>query len=218
MVFNWFKRLFTKKDTSEFPDRQTDRQTDILVPSELEKDSLQLGFAAGYTGRSIHDINYALERIETMMPSKDWLLVKLEELERRHEEGEERRLKTLLDALESLRLISTKAPEPIKTELLKKIEEVKSKYGITRRINDLIQLVKESGEASFSQLATKMNLSGSGFRTLVKTALERTNQLEKFDMGKKEKWLRYRPQSIPDRQTDVQTQENQTNEQTDKQT
>ena len=71
MVFEWMKRLF-KKDTSL--DRQTNRQTDVLIPEEIEKDSLQLGFAAGYTGRSIHDIHKSLERIETMMPSREWIL------------------------------------------------------------------------------------------------------------------------------------------------
>ena len=206
MVFEWMKRLF-KKDTSL--DRQTNRQTDVLIPEEIEKDSLQLGFAAGYTGRSIHDIHKSLERIETMMPSRDWLLVQFEEQLKRHEEGEERRLYTLLNALESLRSLSSQAPEPLKTELLDKIEEIRSKHIPSKKMIELIQLVKLSGKASFQDLAKKMDLSGSGFRTLVKLTLERTKEIEKFNIDKKNKGLRYTSPSVLDVQTDKQTQETQ---------
>lgn len=206
MVFEWFRRLF-KKDTSL--DRQTDKQTDVYIPPEIEKDSLQLGFAAGYTGRSIHDIHKSLERIETMMPSRDWLLVQLEEQLKRHEEGEERRLQTLLNALESLRSLSLGAPEPLKTQLLDKITEIESKHAPSKKMIELIQLVKLSGQASFKDLAEKMDLSGSGFRTLVKLTLERTKEIEKFNIDKKTKGLRYKT-TISDVQTDKQTQEDHT--------
>ncbi|MBI2005497.1 MAG: hypothetical protein HYS80_01920 [Candidatus Aenigmarchaeota archaeon] len=207
-----FKRLF----------RQTDRQTDELmkkdgsnlVPSELEKDSLQLGFAAGYTGRSIHDINSTLNRIETMMPSKDWLLIELENQSKRLEEGDYSRLQVILEALGSLRSLSGQVSEPLKTQFLAKIDTVESKFEPSRRMKELIQLVKISGEVSFKNLAEKMNITGSALRTLIMMTLPRTNEIEKFDKGKKEKWLRYKRLDV---QTDASNPENQSNEQTDTQ-
>lgn len=211
MAFQWFRRLFRQTD------RQTDVQTGELTPSDLEKESLQLGFAAGYTGRSIHDINAALNRIETILPSKDWLLIQLEELLRRQEEGEQRRLGIVLEALTSLRSLSSKAPEPLKGQLLDTISIVESKFEPTRRMKELIQLVKLTGQASFKDLATKMDLTGSGFRSLVMMTLPRTNELEKFTVGK-EKWLKHRSSSVSDVQTDVPSVETTTNEQTDEKT
>jgi len=206
MVFEWFKRLFKQTD------KQTDVQTGELTPSGLEKESLQLGFAAGYTGRSIHDINAALNRIEAILPNKDWLLIQFEELLRRQEESEQKRLEIILEALNSLRSLSAQAPEPLKGRLLDKISLVESKFEPSRRMKELIQLVKLTGQASFKDLAEKMNLSGSGLRSLVMMTLPRTNELEKFTVGK-ERWLRYKSSSVLDVQTDTQ---NTTNEQTNK--
>lgn len=206
MAFEWFKRLFRQTD------KQTDVQTGELTPSDLEKESLQLGFAAGYTGRSIHDINAALNRIEAILPNKDWLLIQFEELLRRQEESEQKRLEIILEALNSLRSLSAQAPEPLKGRLLDKISLVESKFEPSRRMKELIQLVKLTGQASFKDLAEKMNLSGSGLRSLVMMTLPRTNELEKFTVGK-ERWLRYKSSSVLDVQTDTQ---NTTNEQTNK--
>ncbi len=205
MIFDAFKRLF----------RQTDKQTDVQnnessVPAEIQKDSLQLGFAAGYTGRSIHDINSSLNRIETMMPSKDWLVIELEKQSKQLEEGSQRRFQATIEALGSLRFLSGQAPEPLKTQLLDKIEVIESRYAPSGRMKELIQLVKLAGEASFKDFAKKMDLSDSGFRTMVMMTLPRTNEIEKFNKGGKERWLRYKR---PDAQTDASIDQDQTNEQ-----
>ena len=207
MVFDWFSRLFKKKAFENYTNKQTDKQTNELIPSELEKDSLQLGFAAGYTGRSIHDINSALSRIEATMPSRDWLLVQFEEQMRRHEEGEERRLQTILTALESLRFLSLQVPEPLRQEFTRQIDVIESKYKPSKKMKELVQLVKAYGEASFSDLSDKMGLSPSGFRNLVWMTLRRTADIETFTKkeDKKKKWLRYKSINISDTQTNVQT-------------
>lgn len=220
MVFEWFKRLFQKKAFGNFPNKQTNKQTDELLPSELEKDSLQLGFAAGYTGRSIHDINKALERIETVMPTRDWLLVQFEEQLKRHEEGEERRFQAIIGALESLRSLSLQVPEPLRREFDRQINVIESKYKPSKKMKELIQLIKAYGEVSFSDLSDKMGLSPSGFRNLVWMTLRRTGDIETFTKkeDKKKKWLRYRLQPVSNVQTNAFSDQNQSNEQTNTQT
>ncbi len=212
MIFDVFKRLF--KQTNKQTDEQLKDVSD-LVPSELEKDSLQLGFAAGYTGRSIHDINSTLGRIETMMPSKDWLVIELEKQSNQLEEGAQRRFQATIEALNSLRSLSGQAPEPLKTQLLDKIDVIESRYAPSDRMKELIQLVKLKGEASFKDLAKMMDLTDSGFRSMVMLTLPRTNEIEKFDKGTKEKWLRYKRPNV---QTDASNTENQSINQTGKQT
>ena len=220
MVFDWIKRLFQKKAFENYSNKQTDKQTNELLPSELEKDSLQLGFAAGYTGRSIHDINKALGRIEATMPTRDWLLIQFEEQLKRHEEGEERRFQTIIEALESLRSLSLQVPKPLRQEITRQIDVIESKYKPSKKMKELVQLIKAYGEVSFSDLSDKMGLSPSGFRNLVWMTLRRTNEIETFTKKEdnRKKWLKYRSQTVSNAQTNVQTQENQTNEQTDKQT
>lgn len=207
MVFNWFNKIFRKKTFENFSNKQTDKQTNELLHPELEKESLQLGFAAGYTGRSIHDINAALNRIEAMMPTKDWLLIQFEKQFRHHEENEERRLQTILKALESLRSLSQQAPQPLKQALIKQIDTIENKYKPSKKMLELIQLVKAYGEASFADLAEKMGLSSSGFRNLVWMTLRRTDELETFTKKEdsKRKWLRYKSKTVSDVQTNKQT-------------
>lgn len=213
MVFDWFKRLFQKKTFENYSNEQTDKQTNELMPSELEKDSLQLGFAAGYTGKSIHDINSALNRIEATMPSRDWLLVQFEEQMRRHEEGEERRLQTVLNALESLRSLSLQVPEPLRQEFTRQIDVIESKYKPSKKMKELVQLAKTYREASFSDLSDKMGLSPSGFRNLVWMTLRRTDEIETFTKKEdnRKKWLRYKSQTVSNAQTNASNGQIQTN-------
>jgi hypothetical protein len=225
MAFDWFKRLFKNQarthalDLSNQASTQTSthaRDYDSIPDTssiELEKDSLQLGLAAGYTGKSIHDINSSLTRIETLMPSKDWMTIQLSEHFRNHEENEQRRLEVMLKALNSIHSISLEASEPVKTRLLDKINETESHLGLSNRMKELIQLVKYYGEVNYFDISQKMNLTESGFRSLLTMTLRRTNELEKFEKDNR-KWLRYKQTSASNTQTSVVQQQSETNNQT----
>ncbi len=221
MVFDWFKRLFKNKQaldliqTNKQTNTQTNEQTPpIESPIELEKESIQLGIAGGLTGRFIHDIDKTLNRIETLMPSKDWLTIQLHEQFSQHEQNEERRFETMVNALNTLHSISIEAPEPLKTRLIDEIHTVESRLGLSKRMKELIQLLKYSGEASYSDLAKKMDLTESGFRSLLAMTLTRTNEIEKFERDNR-KWLRCKQTGDLNVQTSVSSVETTTNKQTD---
>ena len=109
-------------------------------PIQLEKESLQLGIAAGYTGRAIHDIMRALQRIELQMPNKDWFTIKLEELLKQHDENEGKRFETLQNLITSLLKTAETVPEPIRTELISQIKTVKDELE-RPRTQELIKLI-----------------------------------------------------------------------------
>lgn len=62
-------------------------------------------------------------------------------------------------------------------------------FPLSKRMEQLVRLVKQKGEASFSDLTKGMGLTGSGFRSLLAMTLKRTNILEKFRRNNT-KWLR----------------------------
>jgi hypothetical protein len=67
----------------------------------------------------------------------------------------------------------------------------KVQFPLSKRMEELIRLVKQTGEVSFPDLAQKLRLTDSGFRSLVAMTLERTDCLEKFRRNNR-KWLRFR--------------------------
>ncbi len=217
MVFDWFKRLLKKNQALDLIN-QTNTQTNNQASLEFDKESVQLGLAAGYTGRSIHDINDSLNRIETLMPSKDWLLIQLEQSFRQHEENEQKRLEIILGALNSLHLLSSEVPEPLKTKISNEIRTIESSLELSKRMKELIQLVKYFGKAPYADLAQKMGITQSAFRSLLSLTMPRTDELEKIEENNK-KYLKYKGyNSASSSQSSVQTDQNQSNEQTNAQT
>jgi hypothetical protein len=223
MVFQWFKRLFKNKQALDSTqsltqslnqaNTQTNTQpSDSSEPIEIEKESLQLGVAAGYTGRFIQDIHTTLNRIETLMPSKDWLVMQLREQFSQHEENEQKRFETLVNALNTIHSISIEAPEPVKARLLDTLSTAESRLGLSNRMKELVQLVKYSGEVSYPDLAKKMDLTESGFRSLLAMTLRRTNEVEKFERDGR-KWLRYKKSDALSVQSSANPNHNQSNEQ-----
>jgi hypothetical protein len=216
MAFDWLKRVLKIQARTHALDSSTQANTHALThartesyePSsiELNKESVQLGLAAGFTGRSIHDIDASLNRIETLMASKDWMTVQLDEHFRQHESNEQQRLETILNALNSLHSISLEAPEPVKTKLLDRITVAETHLGLSNRMKELIQIVKYYGEVNYFDLAHKMNITESGLRSLLTMTLRRTNEIEKFERDNR-KWLRYKQASALSTQTRTLEQE-----------
>lgn len=168
---------------------------------ELEKNSLQLGVAAGYTGRALKEIEASLSRIESQMITKDWFNLQFKEylpeiltLLRQHEENQQKRFEALQDSLESLRRISEAVPEPIKKRIQKEIEIIESHIPLTPKMEETLQIIKQHGEISYEDLAIKLGISVSSLRGLLSTMLKRTDQIERFQRFNKG-WVRYKAQS-----------------------
>ena len=158
----------------------------------IEKDSLQLGIAAGYTGRSIRDIETSLNRIEANMVTKDWFAIKLEEAMKEYENKHENRLFTLENALNSLLKFFESLPLRSRVETTLKSVEANR---LTNKMKDLINVVKNTGEISYFDLSTRLNISQDALRGLLSLVSRRTNEIERFERDNKG-WVRYRSNSI----------------------
>lgn len=171
----------------------------IETPSaiEVQKDSLQLGVAAGYTGRSIKQIESSLSRIETQMPTRDWLLSQFEDRTpelinsfEKHEKNEQKRFEAMQNILLSLQKTAEKAPEPIKTEISKQITAIERQLPLTPKMKRLFQIVKEAKEISYDGLHIKLGITTSALRGLLSNMAKRTGQIERFEKDGKG-WVRH---------------------------
>jgi hypothetical protein len=167
-----------------------------LEPIGLDE-GFKLGLAAGYTGRSIKEIEASLHRIEAQMVTKDWFLSKFEDKTpglldylRQHEENEKERFDRICNLLSSLQKVAEKAPEPVKEELFAKIDEIKKELPLTPKMEGLILTVKEFGEISYRDLAIRLGISVSALRGLLTLTLKRTNKIQRFRKNGKG-WVRY---------------------------
>jgi len=165
---------------------------------EVQKDSLQLGVAAGYAGRSLKGIESSLNRIETQMPTKEWFISQFEDktpelvdIFKKHEENEQKRFKAIQNILNSLRKTAEKVPEPVKTELVRRIKTIEDQLPLTPKMNKLLEVVKEAGEISYNQLHLRLNVSISALRGLLANMVKRTKQIERFKKDGKG-WVRYK--------------------------
>lgn len=140
---------------------------------EIERDSYQLGLAAGYTGRSIKEIEASLNRIEGQMVTKDWFEIKLQQIDKRIEDIE--------GALGILKGVAPAAGQQI--AILKKMP-------LTQRMEEVLKAIKEVGEISFADLALKMNMDVSDLRSLLSIMTKRTNAVERFRIHRIG-WVKY---------------------------
>jgi len=154
---------------------------------ELQKDSLELGMAAGYAGRSLKEIETSISRIETFMVSKDWFtnqfgpqLRTIYDSIHVHDENTARKLEMIEFMIQSLEKTAKRAPEPFKTELLNQIETLESQIRTpTRKMQKLVELVKSRGELSYSELAAGLEISESALRGLLSNTVRRTNNIKR---------------------------------------
>lgn len=165
---------------------------------ELEKESISLGLAAGYFGKSLREIENSLTRIETFMVNKEWFsnqfnqgIKKLEDLIISHDQKTQELLDKINQRLDELSGIASKAPSPIREELVEKIEKIKKEASLTPRMKEILQLVKLRGEVSYEDLAKELGISISALRSILTTMALRTNEIERFVKNGKG-WVRYR--------------------------
>lgn len=166
--------------------------------AEIQKDSFQLGLAAGYTGKSIKEIEASLQRIESMMVSKDWFLSEFTDytpelinIFKEHETNEQRRFEAILESLNHMTKVAETAPEPIRSELMEEITAIQKELPLTPKMKQVLDILKEVKEASYEDLASKLDIETSALRGLLTIMNKRTDQIERFKVNG-QGWVRYK--------------------------
>ena len=213
-ILDHLRRIFKKKrstealetidqslerfDEAQRPIAQSFKEDQVPKPThiELEKESLQLGVAAGYTGRSIRGIESSLSRIESNMITKDWFGLQfptkedLKLLFNKLEENEQMRFETIQGLLTSLQRTTGKVPEPLRTELTEKIEEIQKQLPLTPKMEGMLLIIKEFGEIGYEDLANRLGISISALRGLLSYTVKRTDKIKRFKKNGKG-WAKY---------------------------
>lgn len=162
------KRKFEEQPTPI----ETSQETQQLT---LDRDSVQLGVAAGYTGRSIKSMEASLDRIESQMVSKDWFSIKLEE--------ERKFTQQLFDGL-------SKKLEFIQQMFFQGPGRAYGEERLSSKMAELISTVKEANEISYEDLAGRLNIQVPALRGLLSNILKRSDMIERFSIGNRG-WVRY---------------------------
>jgi len=204
-LFGFIKRLFGKKAQPELIESINQSQinqsitespegTTDLGPLDLQKESVQLGLAAGYTGRALRDIERSLVRIESSMPSRDWftiefgdqkkvveLLESIRNILKIHDDLTMKHFEMLENTIYALQGIAQKAPEPVKTEILKEIRSIEANLPPTPKMQQLITTVKQAGEINYTNLANALGITESALRGLLTLTIRRTSAVQRFE-------------------------------------
>ncbi|MBI2547011.1 MAG: hypothetical protein HYW23_01035 [Candidatus Aenigmarchaeota archaeon] len=99
MVFDWLKRLIQNQSINQSDESINQSISDI----RLQKDSLELGMAAGYAGHSLKSLESAMERLESSVITKQWAEAYLLPFLKSIDDNEQRRFETLLSLLNYLK-------------------------------------------------------------------------------------------------------------------
>lgn len=187
---------------SQIPQEGRTRElfVDTQKPSqsiELQKDSLHLGLAAGYTGRALKEIESALMRIESSMVTRDWFSNQFEdqtpeiiEAIKKHDENMQKQFEEIEKTIGLMYKTAEKTPEPLKTELFEQIKAVESRLPLTPKMRQLVTIVKEIGEISYSELSKRLSITEDALRGLLSTTMGRTDSIIRFKKGGRG-WVKY---------------------------
>jgi len=204
-LFGFVKRFFGKKAQPELIESINQSQinqsitespegTTDLGPLDLQKESVQLGLAAGYTGRALRDIERSLVRIESSMPSRDWftiefgdqkkvveLLESIRNILKIHDDLTMKHFEMLENTIYALQGIAQKASEPVKTEILKESRSIEANLPPTPKMQQLITTVKQAGEINYTNLANALGITESALRGLLTLTIRRTSAVQRFE-------------------------------------
>jgi DNA-binding CsgD family transcriptional regulator len=201
-------------DLNRFKALQSDEIPTAQESLDLQKDSLQLGVAAGYTAHFIKRIESSLDRIEAQILTKDWFDHKFDEkisefgsLIKMHEENDQKRFEIIQNILIELKNLAKKAPEPVKSELVGKIEAIEKQLPLTAKMKEVLEILKQSNEMSYEELASKLHISVSAIRGLLSNMSKRTDEIERFEKDKKG-WVRYARKSDLNRFKSIESLQN----------
>jgi hypothetical protein len=174
----------------------TENQPTSSLP--IQNESLSLGIAAGFTGKSLKEIEYSLSRIESQMASKDWFLANFEdktpeliEIIKELDHNNQVRYEAIQRSIDKLKGMTQILPEPLRAPLDAQISSIESNLPLTPKMEDALGIIKEAGEISYEELAKVLNLNEvSGLRGLMANMSKRTKSIERFTKGGKG-WVKY---------------------------
>jgi len=180
----------------EKPLFEQQQETPQFTQIPMHKESLELGLAAGYAGKSLKDMEASLGRIESQLVTKDWFANTFEdktpdlvEAIKKHEENDQRRFELLQDMLNSLKIASNQVLDTPKIDTFsRKIIEVQ--LSLTPKMQELVTAVKERGEISYKDLAQKLLISEDALRGLLSNTTRRTKTIQRFEKDNKG-WVRF---------------------------
>lgn len=173
----------------------------------LDKESFQVGLAAGYTGKSIKGIERSLGQIETQMITKDWFKLEFGDLFHKllemlnsmrktledHNSSVQERFEAIQSAVEKMETVAKKSPEPIKEDILKEIQTIKEQIPLSPKMEELVEAIKSAGEMDYQNLAQGLGISVSALRGLLSNTLKRTDEIERFKKDGKG-WVKVKSQ------------------------
>jgi len=192
-----FRALQSASSAMESAEEKQERTT-----FELQRDSLQLGLTAGLVGKTIKDIENTLYRIESQMVTKEWFTLQfrdlLEVIQRlkEHEEKEQERFQILLEAITSLKRLSTSLPTDLRKNLMEQVEKIESTLPLTPRMKQILEIVKQKTEISYEELSKILGISLSGLRGVLTEMRKRTDEIECF-IKDGHGWIKYRAGALP---------------------
>jgi len=208
-ILDHLKKIFCKKSAIQSEsinhsiNQSLNQSEEKPQPIELERESLQIGIAAGYTGRSIKEIESSLVRIESQMASKEWfiaqfgdpkkiieLLESIRDILKTHDDLTMKHFEVIESSLSSLQGIAKKAPEPIRTEMLNQLNIIESNLPLTPKMRQLEDIVKNVGEISYAELANRLGITESALRGFLTQCIRRGVKIQRFEkLGKG--WVRF---------------------------
>jgi len=173
---------------------QTDEATEVAI----QRDSLELGLAAGYTGRAIKEMEASLNRIELQMATKDWVMANfqssflmLENILKNMQndvKNTEKRLENIENYLKSNEM-----------HVISHISEEKTPIPhLTAKMRELLSIVEQAKEISYFDLSQRLGISISSLRGLLSIVVRRTGKVKRFERDNKG-WVSY-IQDMKDRQ------------------
>jgi hypothetical protein len=208
-ILDHLKKIFCKKSAIQSEsinhsiNHSINQSEEKPQPIELERESLQIGIAAGYTGRSIKEIESSLVRIESQMASREWfiaqfgdpkkiieLLESIRDILKTHDDLTMKHFEVIESSLSSLQGIVKKVPEPIRTEMLNQLNIIESNLPLTPKMRQLEDIVKNVGEISYAELANRLGITESALRGFLTQCIRRGVKIQRFEkLGKG--WVRF---------------------------
>lgn len=186
-----------RRDKERFKSLRSDEQamsseTSHGIPQqaeamEIQRDSLELGLAAGYTGRTLRDVDSSLHRIELQMATKDWITANLQGTLNMLIDMQKNNQNDIENMRKRLEIIE-KIAKNIENEVIS--HEHIEKAELTAKMREVVEILQQVREISYDDLAQRLGISVSSLRGLLSIIARRTGTLQRFDKDRKG-WVKY---------------------------
>ena len=149
---------------------------------EIQKDSLQLGIAAGYTGQSLRNIESTLGRIDMQMATKDWVVANFQgtlDMLVSMQKGNQNSIEDMKKRLESVENLVKSMEDNII------FHKSRNNEAMTAKMREALRIIELSGEISYDDLSAKLGISVSSLRGLLSVIARRTDKIKRFERDNK---------------------------------